>query len=390
MKVLFIEHVTKISGQEKVLLQVLKHLPRDIEAHVIVPGPGPFVNALVGLLDRVSFVPMSALETTTAPMKLTSYILNGLSTINALYRYIKAHEIDLVYTNSSSAHLYGAVAGWLANVPVIWHVHDIFKEGRTRKIFISAARRFATQILVVSHAVANVFLEGGLPFERVRVVHNGIDLSEWCPQRYDAGALRREIGATDDEVLIGIVAQLTPWKGQNVFLEAADKVASQAPNARFIVVGDSLFDKDGGARFKNDLRNIVLGNGLESRTHFMGQRDDVPQILAGLDIFVHASVLPDPLPLVVLEAMAMKKGMVASAVGGVPEMVTSGRTGYLVPPGDPDATARAILDHIQNTEQSQQMRELGRRVGEEHFSQQFHLSNLFAEIRDVSSRMSNH
>jgi glycosyltransferase involved in cell wall biosynthesis len=136
------------------------------------------------------------------------------------------------------------------------------------------------------------------------------------------------------------VGRLAPWKGQREFLEAARLVATEWPEARFLVVGDVAFD---GPSYRDALRRLVRRLGLEDRVIFTGWRRDVPVVLAAADVLVHSSVLPEPFGLVIVEAMAMERPVVASRLGGPGEIVRDGHEGVLVDPRHPEEIAEALL-----------------------------------------------
>lgn len=152
----------------------------------------------------------------------------------------------------------------------------------------------------------------------------------------DGSAVREELGFQDDAVLVGMAGQLIAWKGQREFLKAAAITSARHPNARFVIVGDATISGD--PTHPEELRALCLSLGIDERVHFLGWRDDMPQVMASLDVFVLPSH-HEPFGRVVVEAMAASRPVIATASGGPLELIVHERTGLLVPPRDVEALA---------------------------------------------------
>ena len=162
-----------------------------------------------------------------------------------------------------------------------------------------------------------------------------------------------------------MVGRLSPWKGQDVFIAAAEIVLRQFPDTEFILAGAALFGEE---EYDRSLRRRVELLGLSNQVRFLGHRDDVWSIYAELDVAVHASTLPEPWGNVVLEAMASGAAIVAAAAGGPAELISDGETGLLVPPGDPVLLAEAIAFLLAHPEKRASIAAAGQRGVLEHFS----------------------
>jgi glycosyltransferase involved in cell wall biosynthesis len=154
------------------------------------------------------------------------------------------------------------------------------------------------------------------------------------------------------------VGRLVDWKGPDYFIKAAAEVAKEVPEASFMLVGAAIF---GDESFVEGLKSMVSRLDLEERVIFTGFRGDVSEIMGSMDLLVHASILPDPLPTVLIEAMAQGKPVVAAAGGGVKEIVEDGATGIIVPPRDVEAMARAMIKMLSHPDQARGMGEAGLR-----------------------------
>jgi glycosyltransferase involved in cell wall biosynthesis len=170
--------------------------------------------------------------------------------------------------------------------------------------------------------------------------------------------VREEWGIPADVPLAGMVGRLVDWKGPDYFLRAAALVAEDLEEARFMLVGDALF---GERAYVEELKALVRELGIEERVVFTGFREDVEDVMGCLDLVVHASVLPDPLPTVLIEALGMGLPVVATEGGGVREIVENGECGLVVPPRDVGAMAEAMKTLLRDGELAARMGEEGRR-----------------------------
>jgi glycosyltransferase involved in cell wall biosynthesis len=197
------------------------------------------------------------------------------------------------------------------------------------------------------------------------VIADGIDVAMF---RAWAGAgIREELGIASGAPLVGFVGRLDPWKGVHVFIRAAERVARESSTARFVVCGGALA---GHSEYAAHLKDLAQRLGLDGRLIFTEWRFPparIPAVMASLDVLVHTSVEPEPFGLVLLEAMASSKPVIASREGGPIEIVDDGVTGILVPPGRHHRLAREILGVIRDPARAQRLGEAGRARAEEHF-----------------------
>jgi glycosyltransferase involved in cell wall biosynthesis len=199
----------------------------------------------------------------------------------------------------------------------------------------------------------------GYPPDRIRVVYNGIDLSEWTPKPRDAGILA-EFRIPEDAPVVGILAMLRPEKDHATFLNAARRIVDEVPETRFLLVGDG----EERARLEALTREL----GLQDRVIFTGRRTDVPRLLTVFDVCVLCSFTVETFPMSFLEAMAMEKALVTTRVGGVPEMIEEGENGYVVPVRDAAALADAIRRVVADRDVARRMGQRSRELVEERFT----------------------
>jgi glycosyltransferase involved in cell wall biosynthesis len=289
-------------------------------------------------------------------------------------------RVDVIHTNGMKAHLLGGLAGRLVGVPVIWHLRDFPPRGWAGRTFREAARRLPEVILAPSDAVtASIRLPG---LTRGRVVPDPVDLDGFHPG-IRADRFRRELGIEDDEPLIGMVGHLTPWKGHELFLQIARAVADRMPGSRFVVAGGPIYETHGHAGYAETLRRKASASGLSQRVTFLGIRDDIPELLAGLDVLVHAPIAPEPFGRVLAEAMAVGRPVVAARCGGIPEVVEDGVTGFLVAPGDVVAFTTAVERLLVDPGLRRRLGEAGRRRATLRFGVEAHTACVLEAYRSV-------
>lgn len=282
--------------------------------------------------------------------------------VASLRRLCRETGARLLHANGSRAMIFAALTGALHACAVIWHVRVADREPFLDRVL---ARRAAV-IVVNSEAVRR-----RLPWvkhPKVRVVYNGIDLSRYAP-REQAVEARAAWGVPAAAPLVMSVGRFVPYKGYHDLVDAAAYMHRDVPDAHWVLIGDG--------ELKSALTAQAAERGLEKHVHVIGWRDDVPELLAHSDLFVLPSH-GEHFGRVVIEAMAMAKPVVATASGGVPEIVQDGETGLLVPPADPPALSRAMTNLIRDRATAQRMGLAGRRRVEERFSLERHVREMDA------------
>jgi glycosyltransferase involved in cell wall biosynthesis len=239
--------------------------------------------------------------------------------------------------------------------------------------------RFSTRVVTVSQAVREHMLKDAAKFaDRFTFVRGAIDVEPFLNGKGRA-RVRAEWGVRDDEVLIGMAGRVTRWKGQSIFVQAAKLIAERHAKAKFAAVG-GVFDTE---KFYMDrFRKEVRDAGLENKLTINDFRADMPDVFAAFDIFVLPSILPEPFGLVVIEAMASGKPVVATAPGGPSETVVDGETGFLVPPSDASAIARVLEVLLADHQKRISMGDAGRRRAREVFSLPRYVTE-FEELYDA-------
>jgi len=292
---------------------------------------------------------------------------NSFKILISLVRWLRRHPAEIVHTHRYKETVLGAVAARLAGVPGL--VRTVHGQGEPLRGWRRAKFRlyetldtltlrcFADRIVAVSRTMAAGLEESGYRGGTVVAVHNGVDLRKLRPSR-TRDQVRRELGIDPDALLIGTVGRLSPVKGHDRLLRAA-RLILDVEDARFLIVGDGPL--------RNELAISARRLGIDHACVFVGERSDVYDLVAAMDIFVLPS-LDEGIPMALLEAMGLGVPVVASAVGGVPEVVTHRATGLLVEAGDERALAQACGELAHDPAWARTLGRRGRRVVEENFT----------------------
>lgn len=317
-----------------------------------------------------------------SPIQAAGLMAAGLPTALRLAALARRVRADLIHTNGMKAHLLAGLAGRLAGVPVIWHLRDFPPGGWAGGVFRQVAGRLPALILAPSEAVAaSVRSSDRWPCPAI-TLHDPVDLGRFHPG-LPRGLIRRELAIAGKEPLIGLVAHLTPWKGHELFLAVARAVTDAVPGARFVVAGGAIYETHGHAGYLDALRRRTAALGLSERLVFLGSREDIPEILADLDVLVHCPTAPEPFGRVLAEAMAVGCPVVAARCGGIPEVVEDQVTGLLVPPMDVEVFTQAVLRLLRDPALRSRLATAGRRCAEALFDVEAHAAGVFEAYQTV-------
>ena len=294
--------------------------------------------------------------------------VDDLKTLFTLVRLIRKERPDIVHTHTSKAGILGRLAAVIAGVPVRVHsFHGTIFEGyfsRWRSIFFVFLEKVASRIshcfLVDTDLIKQDLISRSIArADKIRVLPLGMDLDKFKDLSPFAGRMRSYLGIAPNIKVVGMVARLVPIKGVQYFLEAARKVSSEYKNVHFLIAGDG--------DLRGSLEESAVRLGIKERVSFLGFWKELREFYADIDLFVLSS-LSEGCPIAILEAMAAGKPVVASNVGGVPDVVSEGATGSLVPSGDAEMLAKAILSSLIFPEKSKRLAENARKMVFETFT----------------------
>jgi glycosyltransferase involved in cell wall biosynthesis len=264
--------------------------------------------------------------------------------VREIARISRASGVDVLLGWMSKAQLYGGAAGLVADIPVVWFQHGLPADVHV----LDWLATFVPAAGVLTCSKAGARQQANLwPHRATRVVYPGIDLKRFAPDHLpDSAELRRELGLPSDGPLVGMVGRLQRWKGMHVFVDAMERVLEERPDALGVIVGGR---HDLEPDYADYLEGEIHRRGLEKQLLLVGFQTNVPRWLQAMDVFVHASDR-EPFGMVIVEAMALGKPVVAGAEGGPREIVFSGKNGLLAPYGNDRKLAGHILRYLNDPE----------------------------------------
>ncbi len=346
MKILFYNHTGKVSGAERIILLVLKRMNRHKFAPVMV-CPATDTMALEAAKLGVPCRKIEQLEArfTVRPDKLLRYFGSFLKTFRQLRRVIKTEQPDIIHANSTRSGLGATLASTGTKIPVIWHLQDELPRhplSTLIRLFVAFSAR--VRLMPASEATGKSFrgrllqtFGENLP---ERVVHNAVELEDFQFDAENRGRIRREFNLSDDELVFGIIGQITPRKGQLELLQTFAKAQTALPSSTLLVVGAPMFNQD--HLYLEELKWAARNLKIEKRVKFLGSRPDVAAIMQSLDALVINSK-SEALVVVAVEAMACRTPIIATEVGGTAEIIAHEKNGWLIPFGDKHALREAII-----------------------------------------------
>jgi glycosyltransferase involved in cell wall biosynthesis len=360
--ILYINATAELGGTDTDLFATVRALDKTrFRPIIMLPGPGPFDAAYAAMGVEVLHAPLPVVNRAARPGRL---LVSLAASVGQIHRLIRARGVDLVYTNSLLV-LSGGLAARLARRPALWHSGEFLDRPKlVGQALYSLTAALATRIIVSSAAVRARFPAWSRG--RIDVVHNGIDLDRFHPA-LDGTGVRRQLGIPAEAPVVGFIGRFIPWKGAHHFLRMAARVRAAVPEAHFLLVGSRL---PAYPEHEASLHAAIHDLGMEACTTLLADRLDIPALLAGMDIFVHCSTRPEPFGIVIVEAMAAAKPVVAVRAGGVPEIITGPDLGLLVPLGDVEACAAAVIHLLRDQARAQ---ELGR-AARAHVTQHFEIA----------------
>jgi glycosyltransferase involved in cell wall biosynthesis len=296
-----------------------------------------------------------------------------LGAVRALRLLIRRERVSIVHTHSSVDGWVAGLAARAAAVPVV----------RTRHVSIRIRRRWnpvyrwlADRVITSGEAIRKLVVEAGVDPERVVAIPAGVDLGEFTGGRDEGRAVHEGLGLS--RPVIGSVAMFRGSKGHAHLLDAFASIHARHPAARLLLVGDGIR--------RPWVEGLARDRGLAEAVVFTGFRSDVPDLLRAMDCFVLASTRTEGVPQSLLQAFAAGVPVVASAIGGIPEVVEDGKTGILVPPEDAAALARAVESVLGDRAGAEARARAARHLVEERFSHGASVSRLLALYDEVIAK----
>lgn len=280
----------------------------------------------------------------------------------------RGEDIDVIIANGGREYWPAALAAIFLGKKIVFVRHQT---DRIRKTTGWLVHNHVTAVVAVSGAVRQALSASGIRADKITLIHNGIQLEKFDPSHIDREEIRKELGIAAGEFLIGTIGKLNRGKGVYVLLRAVGMIAAENSSVKVVFVGDGE-EREGLGKEAQRL-------GIGDRVIFAGVRKDVERMYAAMDIFVLPSTCIEAFGMVLIEAMAMGKAVIGTEIGGIPELISDGKNGLLVPPGDAKALAAAIGKYLTDRDFSARISAAGRQTVESEFSDKT-LGDRFEEL----------
>ncbi len=378
MRILFANHTSAWSGAEVSLMRVIAGL-RDHDLGVACPPGGPLAVAVDSAgIERLPLPAVDAslrLHPVQTPVGLAQLGAGGL----ALARATRRFRPEVIHANTPRAGIMSAIALLRGGAPFVVRAHEHLPPTGVGRAVRSVLVRSASAIVANSDYTAERFNEG-LAAPVATRVYNSIDHARFDPERVRPAGLGEQLGLAPGAQLLGQVAQITPWKGQDTAIRALAELRRGGLEAHLLLVGQIAFPGKGvrydNQAFLTSLHRLVDDLAVRDAVHFLGQRADVPEILSELDL----SLLPsweEPFGLATVESMALGTPPLVTSIGAGPEIVRDGVSGRVLPPGRPDIWAAAARELLEDPERLRRLGEAGRAAAA-RFRDEVHAREMLA------------
>lgn len=350
MNILILHSSSDLYGASNVLFNVIKVLKNNGNNPIVVLSEeGPLSDKLRNHHIEVHIIRLGILR--RKYFSLTG-IINRLLILRkadkSLRELIAEKNIKLVYSHTTAV-LVGALVAHRLKLKHIWHVLEI----TTKPLFFVRTmgwllNKYSTSVITASDAVKAHWSQW-VESKKLKTIYNGLDCS---PFTNKTGDLKKELNLSEQTLLIGMIGRVHFWKGQDYFIRIAAEILKIAPNAKFVMAGDAF---PGYEYLYKQNQQIIDEKGINDKIFNLGYRTDIVNIMNSLDVFVLPSLLPDPFPTVVLEAMAAGKAIATTRQGGAVEMIADSDSGVLIPIDDAKAAAVKMLPLINSAQEREQM-----------------------------------
>jgi glycosyltransferase involved in cell wall biosynthesis len=351
--ILYIHGIDSIGGAERDLLAMLNTLSRaEWEPHVACPSGGP-------LFEIVSKAGISRHSLVLSPWrKWFSPFVRWLG-VNKLRTLLEQLQPAVIHVNDMwwVPHTIRAARHSAARrIPIVAHVRQEIEPQKVSRYYLDQV----DAVISISKQVEQALIAGGVAARSVRTIYSGVDLSRIDRRDDERKSVRLKLGLPPEAVVLGTVANLFPRKGYDVMLRALPMILKAEPATQYLIIGTGASD------YERTLRELSEELGISQCVHFIGFQDPVRPFLDAIDLYVHPARM-EGFGIAVIEAMAAGRAVVATNIGGLPEVVEEGRTGLLVASENPEALSAAVVSLLRDKIRREEMGERGSKLARERF-----------------------
>jgi glycosyltransferase involved in cell wall biosynthesis len=380
MNILALHVVSDMYGSSKVLLQAVTALKqKGHNVCVVVSEEGPLTTELQKVGIQIKIIRLGILRRRYFNFfGIINRVLVLTRAFFALKKLCKAQQIDLIYTNTAPVVVGGLLAKF-TGIKNVWHLHEILeKESFMHRFFGKLINATASKVIVVSNAVYNNWA-GVIDKSKMVTVYNGYSADNIVPANASSPItnLREQLDIASSTVLVGMVGRINNIKGQPYFIQIAAAAKAAGLNCHFVMIGDAY---TGYEYLYKTLEQQIQNLGLQDVVTNLYYQPNAASLIQDLDIFVLPSIKPDSFPVVVLEAMAAGKPVLATAQGGVLEQIDDCVTGFLVPINDAKTAAEKLGVLVNSPFIRSKMGEAGKQKLQTQFSEEAFNVNIVHQI----------
>jgi glycosyltransferase involved in cell wall biosynthesis len=367
MRILYLTPSIRLLGARRSLLSLVTNLDSDFSPTVVCPSAH-------GLAVELKNRGVQTVIIKNYAWRKGRYFLHRYFELYELRKLLRSERFDIIHCNEVHSTVYGVKAAHGLGIPVVTHVRLPVSGETVQKYKLGRADR----IIAVSRAIAEGFA-GWKYKNKVCVIYNGVDLKEFSASSANRAALRSEIGVGEEEILIGMIGLIGSRKRQHIALEALRRVAGENRQCKLLIVGDATkYEK----HYEHNVRRRAREYGLGDKVIFMPFQTEIARVYAGLDINLLIAE-EEGFGRVVIESAAMGVPSIGTKIGGIPEVIRDGETGFLIPLDASDALAERILLLARDEELRHRMGEAARRFVSENFSIEKHrdaIQQLYLQV----------
>jgi glycosyltransferase involved in cell wall biosynthesis len=388
IRLLFLNTRDTVGADVAVHLSLMKHFtPDEVEVFVISNSEAADADDM-----RQRLVAMPHVKSEFMPLGRPSGALSGHGRLRRMLAYgpsaaslarasafVRKHRIQVVHaTDRPRDASYASLLGRLMRTVSVVHMHAPVTELSRPTTW---GMRHATAVFAVSEAVRRDLIGSGLPAEKVFTIHNAVETDFFDPERVPRRqpSVREQFGIPRIAPLLGIAARMNPWKGQYELIAATARLRQSFPDLHVLILGADV------PEMRAEYERRAREGGVADRIHFGGFQRDVRPFLQEFDLFVHPSY-GEPFGLSIVEAMAMRKPVIACNTGGVPEIITHGEDGWLVEERSADAVAAAISTLLNDKALCQRIGERARQTASARFTPRHQCAAATRRYRELVAR----
>ena len=374
-RILLLDSGYKLGGGQRILILIARHINKKRFEPIVFCRRG---SLLLNILKQEDINTREFYIISKWSCKILNYFLLAINLffiVPRLIQVVYSEKIKLLHSNRNDMHLPSIIVGKLLGVPVVVHDHLYIK--KVRHIIIDfICGLFSNQIISVSKAMKTKLKLAPFSKKKVTVVYNGVSPNYFTDTENQPQSMKKDFGIKENQLMIGTLARISPEKGIEYLIDAFNQIKKQFPNTKLVIVGDAYSSSD--KIYKQRILKLIKAYHLQNDVIMPGYRSDVINLIQGVDISVSSSLM-ESFGLFILESMAMGKAVVATEVGGVPEVVENGRTAILVKPRDSISLAKAISTLIFDEKMRINLGIRGKKRALKYFS----IHNTIYQIEDI-------